>query len=42
VNEWLDTFAAGTMTDEAAALMYLLLGVEDGLLGNPSSGPHDG
>ena len=29
LNQWLDTFSAGKMTEEAAAYMYMLLGIDE-------------
>ena len=29
INEWLDSFGSGTMTDEAAAFMYMLEGCDE-------------
>jgi hypothetical protein len=41
-HAWLDTFGQDAMTPEAAAVMFLLLGVEEELHGGPAGPTHGG
>jgi hypothetical protein len=41
INRWLDSFGSGKMTNEAAAFMYMLEGLDEmGIVVNPGKDNH--